>query len=61
MGRVVSIDVAPADAIGASIPKYLLKIGAKSRLKISRIIFTSKAKVPMASPENLVISTPERL
>ena len=61
MGKVVSIDVAPPDDIGASFPKYLAKIGVKSNVIISRAMLDSNAITPNFSPEISVIKTLERL
>ena len=50
IGNVVSIAVAPPEAIPASFPKYFTKIGTASNVIISRNMFESKAITPKVSP-----------
>ena len=49
-GMVVSIEVAPPDAIPASFPKYTTNSGVASKVKISRKIFDKRAITPSVSP-----------
>ncbi len=60
-GRVVSIEVAPPEAIGASFPKYFTMSGAINRVRISLEIFAMSAITPSLSPANSEIKTLERL
>ena len=46
IGSVVSIDVAPPDAIGANFPKYLAKNGATKRVIISLKILAGESSLP---------------
>ena len=50
IGRVVSMVVAPPTEIGASLPKNLIRIGAQSRVIISRAMLASNATVPNSAP-----------
>lgn len=45
-GRETSIEVTPAVQIGASLPKYLTRSGAPSKVNISRNTLVSNAIVP---------------
>ena len=60
-GKVVSIDVAPPEAIPASLPKYFTSQGVIRSVKISREMFDSKATRPSVSLCNLEIKILERL
>lgn len=60
-GSVVSIEVAPPDAIGASLPKYLTMSGANSNVATSLVIFEINAITPNFSPAYSEINTLERL
>lgn len=55
MGNVVSIVVAPPTLIGASLPKYLANSGAQRRVRISLLMFASKAIVPSSAPRYWVM------
>jgi hypothetical protein len=48
-GSVVSIDVAPADAIGAILPKILTKRGVAMSVNISLEILAMSARTPRVS------------
>ena len=61
MGSVVSIEVAPPDAIGASLPKYFTNKGVINNVAISRDIFDIKATTPSASPLIFVIKILDKL
>ena len=50
IGRVVSIEVAPPEAIPANFPKYFTNNGVQRSVIISRIMFDSKAITPKVSP-----------
>ncbi len=50
MGSVVSIEVAPQEAIGANLPKYFAKKGVSSKVIISRRILDNKAITPSTFP-----------
>lgn len=60
IGKVVSMVVAPPDAIGARFPNHLTNKGAASRVKISRVIFDSNAMVPNSAPLYSVMKILER-
>lgn len=49
-GSVVSMAVAPAAAMGASVPNSLTSSGAPSSAIISRTMFESRAMVPSSVP-----------
>src|SRR6056297_3377066 len=61
MGRVVSIEVAPPEDMGAKEPKNLLSNGASNRVRISRMMLDSRAITPRLSPAISLISTDDRL
>ena len=61
IGSVVSIEVAPPEDIGASLPKYFAKNGVSSRVIISLIMFDTRAITPIVSPLILVMSILDRL
>jgi len=50
-GKVVSMEVAPPQTMGASLPKYLANNGVNSKVKISLLIFDNNAIIPTAFPE----------
>lgn len=60
-GNVVSIDVAPPEAIGASLPKYFAIKGAKSKVSTSLEMFAISAITPNFSPAYSEIKTLDRL
>jgi len=60
-GRVVSIEVAPPAAIGASLPKYLTNSGAMSNVATSLMIFDSNATTPGTLPAILLIKILDKL
>ena len=49
MGSDVSMDVAPPEAMGASLPKYFTRSGVAMRVNISLEIFESRAITPRVS------------
>lgn len=59
-GKVLSIDVAPAQQIGASLPKYRTRNGVNTSTVTSRIIFDIKATTPKSVPLYPVIRILER-
>ena len=61
IGSVVSIAVAPPEAIGAILPKNFTKIGVINKVIISLKIFEIRATTPRASPLSLLINILERL
>ena len=60
-GRVVSIEVAPPEAMGASFPKYLTMNGAINSVSISLEMFATRAITPSLSPANSEIKTLDKL
>lgn len=61
IGSVVSIAVAPPEAIPASLPKYLTKIGTASKVIISRKMLESRAITPSVSPLIWVMKIEDKL
>lgn len=56
IGRVVSIEVAPPDEIGARLPNQRTMSGVKSSVLISRNILDNNAMVPNSAPLHLVMN-----
>ena len=61
MGSVVSIDVAPPEAIGAIFPKYFENKGVSNNVIISLEIFDIKAITPSTSPLIWLINMLDKL
>jgi len=60
-GKVVSIEVAPPEAIGASFPKYFAKSGVSNKVVTSRIIFERSAITPRTLPAIFVMKMLDKL
>lgn len=61
IGNVVSIDVAPPEAIGARFPQYLANTGVINMVVISRMILERSAITPNVSPLICAIKILDRL
>ena len=61
IGKVVSIAVAPPEAIGASFPKYFSSIGVANKVITSLSILDSKAITPKTLPLSCVIKMLDKL
>ena len=61
IGNVVSIEVAPAEAIGVILPKYFANNGEANNVIISLNTLTRRAIIPNFSPRNSVINILDKL